>query len=382
VSGHVELDQKLAVYRPHVVLAAFVVGLAIATVLWRLVVPNGTYVPVLGLPTPSYLPQYAAMFTVGVLAYRRGWLTGLTRRTARWAWVAAAAAVVVLGPVAYVLTTGFAAEVAVAVFEAVFATGMIIGLLVLFRDHVAGHGPWARFLSANAFAVYVLHAVVLTALGIALSGLAAPAIVNRSSSARSGCRCAGPSPPPSGRCRSCGRCSERGSARPGGGPTRRCAGASATPAQRGHQLLCELGPGAAAGARPAIVSGSNVVGCHVRVAARAGLAMLRRHPRGALGSARTLPLLTVRAAHASLLEAGSSPIPVCRAATPKRLHSGADSPYRVMRISPAEPPSLPEPARRRHPGPEPEARLGVLLLFTLIGASPEQLPILNIAGVC
>ena len=158
-------------------IAAFVVGLAIATVLWRLVVPNGTYVPVLGLPTPSYLPQYAAMFTVGVLAYRRGWLTGLTRRTARWAWVAAAAAVVVLGPVAYVLTTGFAAEVAVAVFEAIFATGMIIGLLVLFRDHVAGHGPWARFLSANAFAVYVLHAVVLTALGIALSGLAAPAIV-------------------------------------------------------------------------------------------------------------------------------------------------------------------------------------------------------------
>ena len=73
-------------------------GLAVATALWRLVVPNGTYVPVLGLPTASYLPQYAAMFTVGVLAYRRGWLTALTRRAGRWAWVAAVAAVVVLGP--------------------------------------------------------------------------------------------------------------------------------------------------------------------------------------------------------------------------------------------------------------------------------------------
>ena len=46
-------------------IVAFVAGLAVVTVLWRLVVPNGTYVPVLGLPTPGYLPQYAAMFTVG-----------------------------------------------------------------------------------------------------------------------------------------------------------------------------------------------------------------------------------------------------------------------------------------------------------------------------
>ena len=36
---------------------------------------------------------------------------------------------------------------------------------------------WPPFLTANAFAVYVLHAIVITALGIALSGLVAPAIV-------------------------------------------------------------------------------------------------------------------------------------------------------------------------------------------------------------
>jgi Acyltransferase family len=152
-------------------IVAFVVGLAVVTVLWRLVVPNGTYVPVLGLPTPGYLPQYAAMFTVGVLAYRRDWLSSLTRRAGRWAWAAAAAALVVLAPAAYVLDDGLA----LAVFEAVFATGMIIGLLVLFRERFAA--PWPPFLTANAFAVYVLHPVVLTALGIALSGLVAPAIV-------------------------------------------------------------------------------------------------------------------------------------------------------------------------------------------------------------
>jgi peptidoglycan/LPS O-acetylase OafA/YrhL len=151
-------------------IVAFVTGLAVATGLWRLVVPNGTYVPILGLPTPGYLPQYAAMFTVGVLAYRRDWLAGLSRRAGRWAWVAAGVAVV-FGLFAYAVNN----EVGIAVFEAVFATAMVIGLLVLFRARFAA--PWPPFLTANAFAVYVLHALVLTALGIALSGLVAPAIV-------------------------------------------------------------------------------------------------------------------------------------------------------------------------------------------------------------
>lgn len=151
-------------------IVAFVVGLAVVTALWRLVVPNGTYVPVLGLPTASYLPQYAAMFVVGVLAYRRDWFSTLSSRAGRWAWVAAAVAVPI-GLVAYVLDD----QVGIAAFEAVFATAMIVGLLVLFRDRFAG--AWPVFLTANAFAVYVLHAVVITALGIALSGFVAPAIV-------------------------------------------------------------------------------------------------------------------------------------------------------------------------------------------------------------
>jgi hypothetical protein len=63
-------------------------------------------------------------------------------------------------------------QVGIAVFEAVFDTAMIIGLLVLFRERFAR--GWPSFLTANAFAVYVLHAIVITALGIALSGLVAP----------------------------------------------------------------------------------------------------------------------------------------------------------------------------------------------------------------
>jgi glucans biosynthesis protein C len=117
------------------------------------------------------------MFTVGVLAYQRGWLDALTRRAGRWACVAVVAALVILAPLGYAFTSGFSANVAVAAFESVFATGMVVGLLVLFRSRFAGHGPRSDFLSHNAFAVYVLHPLVLTALGYALAGLVAPAIV-------------------------------------------------------------------------------------------------------------------------------------------------------------------------------------------------------------
>ena len=46
----------------------------------RIVVPSGSYVPVLGLPTPSFLMQYASFFVLGVLAYRRGWPQSAAKR--------------------------------------------------------------------------------------------------------------------------------------------------------------------------------------------------------------------------------------------------------------------------------------------------------------
>ena len=113
--------------------------------------------------------------SVGVLAYRRDWLSGLTRRAARWAWVAAVVAVP--SRPAGVRAAPAGGRIATAVFEAVFATAHDHRAAGAVPRPVGGHGRWAPFLSANAFAVYVLHAVVITALGIALSGLVAPAIV-------------------------------------------------------------------------------------------------------------------------------------------------------------------------------------------------------------
>ena len=54
---------------------------------------------------------------------------------------------------------------------------MILTLLVFFRRLFDRDNRFTRFLSDNAFAVYVLHPLVLVGLGVALSGWEAIALV-------------------------------------------------------------------------------------------------------------------------------------------------------------------------------------------------------------
>ncbi|MEU5861310.1 acyltransferase family protein [Nonomuraea sp. NPDC047529] len=154
----------------------FTLGLAAVTVLWRVPVPQGTYVPVLGLPTPYFLPQYAAMFAAGVVAFRRGWFEALPRRAARAGFAVTGVASLVLLPVSS-LTTGLVASAAMALWESVVAVGMIVGLAVLFRERFAGQGARGRFLSEHAYAVYVIHPLVLVAVAWAVRELHAAAVV-------------------------------------------------------------------------------------------------------------------------------------------------------------------------------------------------------------
>ncbi|MFB4273171.1 hypothetical protein [Nonomuraea sp. GTA35] len=49
--------------------------------------------------------------------------------------------------------------------ESVFAVSMIIGLTVTFRERHNAQGPRGRFLAEHAFTVYVIHPVVLVAVG-------------------------------------------------------------------------------------------------------------------------------------------------------------------------------------------------------------------------
>jgi glucan biosynthesis protein C len=162
-----------------VAIVGFVIGLALVTYLWRIVVPMDTRF--LGLPTPAYLPQYAALFTVGLIAARRGWLAGLSGTVGRVGFATATVAAVAL--VLVLVSTGDAIlgqatwpSLVTASCEQALAVGIVLGLLVLFRERLDHQGSRRRFLSAHAYAVYVIHPVVLVALGYALSGVQAPAV--------------------------------------------------------------------------------------------------------------------------------------------------------------------------------------------------------------
>ncbi|WP_232667244.1 acyltransferase family protein [Pseudonocardia sp. TRM90224] len=151
-------------------IAGFVLVLAAVTYAWRFVFPSGTYIPYLGLPSVSYMPQYVGLFAVGVVAHRKGWFAALPRKAAPIALTVAPVATVVLLPFSGMLS-GDVSSPLIPLWEAIFAVSMAIGLTVLFRERFNKQGRLGRFLSRNAFAVYVLHPIVLVSISYALIGL-------------------------------------------------------------------------------------------------------------------------------------------------------------------------------------------------------------------
>ncbi|WP_241474754.1 acyltransferase family protein [Nocardiopsis xinjiangensis] len=129
-------------------IAGFTLGLVTLTYLWRVLVPATTYWPIVGLPTPAFLPQYVLLFTVGVLAYRRGWFDAIPR-AAGWGGLAVAlASLVFLAPPALAsletaLLPGTWGSLLMAAFENTFAVGAILFLLWLFQRRFDRQGPSA-----------------------------------------------------------------------------------------------------------------------------------------------------------------------------------------------------------------------------------------------
>jgi glucans biosynthesis protein C len=161
----------------------FALALGLLTYLWRFIVPLGQYWPLVGLPTPAYLPQYASLFVIGMLAYRRGWQQALARRTGWFGLAMAVVASAVLLPFAaradlnVAVGHGTWQSMVQALWESLFAVGVIVALLVLFRERINVQGWPGRVLSEQAYAVYVIHPLVLVGLGHAFAWLNAIAVV-------------------------------------------------------------------------------------------------------------------------------------------------------------------------------------------------------------
>ncbi len=161
----------------------YALTLGVVSYLWRFMVPLGQYWPIVGLPTPAYLPQYSSLFVIGMLAYRRGWLQALSG-AAGWfglAMVVVASAVllplIAQADLKLAIGHGTWQSMVEALWESLFAVGVIVALLVLFRQRLNVQGWWGRFLSEQVYTVYIIHPLVLVGLGHAFAWLNAIAVV-------------------------------------------------------------------------------------------------------------------------------------------------------------------------------------------------------------
>jgi len=165
---------------------AFVIGMALATFVVRIGVPET--VSVLNMH-PGDFPQYVLMFAAGVVAYRGRWLSELPQPLAsRWAIgtlllsLPLLVVLVVAGGALSHDTTQYSGGLNLvsagkSLWESLVCVGMSFALVALYRRHFDHQGRPAKFLSDNAFAVYLFHPPVLIALALLLHSLAAPALI-------------------------------------------------------------------------------------------------------------------------------------------------------------------------------------------------------------
>jgi ABC-type Na+ efflux pump permease subunit len=161
----------------------FCLALAGLSYLMRMIIPIGK--SVWEFPTLAYLPQYLSFFVVGTIAYRRNWFRTLPLSMGIVGLAAALVAAVLLFPLAFsgrlfalelpamgnAMGNGHWQSAVYALWDAIFAVGMCLGAITLFRRFLNGKGWFGRFLSQQSYAVYVTHIPVLVVVAWALSGI-------------------------------------------------------------------------------------------------------------------------------------------------------------------------------------------------------------------
>jgi peptidoglycan/LPS O-acetylase OafA/YrhL len=154
----------------------FVIALAVTTYLLRIVVPIGFAVPVLGLPTPAYLPQYVSFFVLGAVAFRRDWFRTIPGSMGRVGLAVALAATVLLflpalGGGSAFLGHGTWQSAAYAMWDSTFSVGISLALITFFRHSFNRESRLGRFLSEQSYTVYIIHTPLIVLLALALRGL-------------------------------------------------------------------------------------------------------------------------------------------------------------------------------------------------------------------
>lgn len=163
-------------------LIALAAGMGLVSFVIRTGLPVGWSFGPFNLQLPFFV-QYIAMLIIGIIAYRGDWLMRIPRATGKRWLIVAAVLIVVVFPVLFVLGGALEGDVskfvgglhwqafAYAMWEQLLGVAMIVGLTVLFREHLNRQGNLAGEAAASSYTAYILHAPVLILFTLAVRGI-------------------------------------------------------------------------------------------------------------------------------------------------------------------------------------------------------------------
>lgn len=159
----------------------FALSLGVVTFVVRIFAPFGWWWEPIHQEL-GHFPQYIALFAIGIIAYRNDWFARFPNRQARlWGWIAlflfpglpalAVAAGALEGEFDPAIAGGLTwLSLAYSLWEALIGVALVIATLVWFRNRFNRQGKLVRSMSGAAYAVYVLHPLLIVPLALALSG--------------------------------------------------------------------------------------------------------------------------------------------------------------------------------------------------------------------
>ncbi len=162
----------------------FALGIAVASGLSRIWKPIDEWSYLLGFVKVAFadVPRDVAFFFVGILTFRRGWLSSFDTK-AGYAWLAVGVGGAALwhayDPWLYGLLhpSSTAHEVFRLLWEGALVCGMCIGLTVLFREKLDMGDPVSRELAKGQYAAYIFHLPIVVLIQIPFMGFALPPLV-------------------------------------------------------------------------------------------------------------------------------------------------------------------------------------------------------------
>jgi glucans biosynthesis protein C len=171
------------VFPGNVAILAFVMAMALISFIVRIWAPINYWLP-LQLFEPFHFIQYIMLFSVGIIAYREGWIDAIPEATAKL-WAKIAILMIILLPIVIVVTNGkqfsgdfkmFSGGLTLAsligsIWEAFLCVSMCIVLLALFKNRFSSQGRIAKVMADNSFTVYLIHVPIIVFLQYLLIGI-------------------------------------------------------------------------------------------------------------------------------------------------------------------------------------------------------------------